>query len=290
MSGMAILDSPLASVAEYVAFFSQQRIPVLRRSLRQLEGLRDRQETLNGRQLADVVLGDPLMALRLLLLLATQQRKFLSHDITTIDHAIIMMGVVPFFNAFASLETLEQHLAGHPAALLGALRLVARSRQAATFARDWAILRHDMEVEEITSAALLHNATEIMCWIFAPALASRVADVQAARPTLRSPVVQRAVFGATARDIQAHLIRAWKMPQLLITLLDDSDIHNPRAQTVHLATRFARHLSQQGWHNPAIGDDLAAIARLLRLDPEPLLLRLNAPASEQQRLLQLIPC
>ncbi len=280
---MPILDAPLTSVDEYVAFFSQQQIPVLKQSLRELDALKNDIDTINGRQLADVALGDPLMALRLLLILAKQQRKSLPHDITTIDHAIIMMGVTPFFDAFANLDTLEDRLADQPAALLGALKLVARSRRAAAFARDWAILRHDMEVEEITAAALLRNATEIMCWIFAPSLALEVTRMQTARPTVRSATVQRLVFGTTARDIQAQLIREWRMPALLITLLDETDVNNPRAQTVYLATRLARHLSK-GWNDPALNDDFIAIEKLTRLNREQLLHRLSAPPDAIKKL------
>ena len=50
----------------------------------------------------------------------------------------------------------------------------------------WATLRHDMEVEEITEAALLHDLAEILLWCFAPRFALQIRDLQNNDATLRS--------------------------------------------------------------------------------------------------------
>jgi HD-like signal output (HDOD) protein len=279
---MRFLDTPLDSVEAYVAFLSGQNVPVLRATMRELDALRATQDSVSGKRLASVVLADPLMTMKLLTHLQTHRARTQNHDITTIDRAIMMMGLTPFFDTFASMPTVEDTLAGHPRALLGALRMIAQSRRAAHFARDWAIVRHDLDVDEVTVATLLLEAVEIMCWIFAPTLTERVLEMQRAEPGLRSAPAQRAVFGVTAQEIQSALVRAWKLPELLITLMDESHASSPRVRNVVLAADFARHLAH-GWGDSALPDDVANIERLLHLGREPLLMRLGVPAEAMSR-------
>lgn len=156
---MTQLLHPLDSTEAYVAHFSKQSLPVLRRTLRDLEALRSEEASVSGRRIAAVILSDPLMAMRVLTFLERRRGANQNHDITTIDRAVMMMGISPFFRAFENLPTVEDLLANRPKALIGLLRVIARSRRAATYARDWAIVRHDLDVEEITLAALLREAT-----------------------------------------------------------------------------------------------------------------------------------
>lgn len=281
---MPLISRPLESVDAYVAFFSGQTLPVLRHTARALEALRQEQDKVSGKQLTAVVLSDPLLTLKLLSHLETHRRKSQNHDITTIDRAIMMMGVTPFFRTFADLPTVEDSLAGHPKAILGVVQVIARTRRAAHIARDWAIVRHDLDVEEITVAALLREATEIVCWIFAPTLTAQVYELQRANRGLRSAATQQQVFGASAGDIQLALVRAWHLPELLVSLLDDRESSNPRVCNITLAANLARH-SAKGWDNPALPDDLAAAEALLHIGRAQLLHRLGVPQENQARFL-----
>ncbi|MFN4063818.1 MAG: HDOD domain-containing protein [Parazoarcus communis] len=281
---MALIHKPLPSVESYVDFFSHQALPVLRHTVRAFESLHENLDQVSGKQIASIVLGDPLMTMKLLSYLETHRRSSQNHDITTIDRAIIMMGIQPFFDNFRELTTVEDVLAHHPRALIGVLKVIGRARKAAHYAREWAVIRHDLDVDEITVAALLREATDIVCWIFAPELTQRVYAMQQANRSLRSADAQREVFGATAREIQLALIRAWKLPDLLVQLLDNSQTDNPRIRTITLAADFARHVAH-GWDDAALPDDVREIASLLHLRTENLLRRLNAPESEWPRFL-----
>jgi HD-like signal output (HDOD) protein len=281
---MSQLVSPLPTVDDYVAHFSHQPLPVLRRTVRELDALRADMDRVGGRQIAAVVLSDPLMTMRLLTHLETHRRQSQNHDITTIERAVMMLGVDPFFRLFDQLPTVEDALKASPQALLKVLRVIARARRAADLAREFAIARHDLDVQEITVAAALHEATEIVCWIFAPTLTERVYALQLADRTLRSGDAQRQVFGVTAAEIQLELIRAWRLPALLVQLLDPSLKDDPRVRTVMLATRTARHLAR-GWDDAGLPDDLADLEALLRVPRESLLARLGAPEEARARLL-----
>lgn len=281
---MAILEAPLESVEAYVSFLSRQDIPVLRRTVRELESLHTEGDGINARRITATVLADPLMTMKLLAYLQANRRESQNHDITTIDRAIMMMGITPFFEAFSDMPTLEERLASHPRALLGALQVIGRARKAAHLARDWAIVRHDLDVEEITVAALLREATEIICWTFAPTLTLRIQNMQARDHALRSEVAQRTIFGVTAREIQLGLVRAWKLPELLVSLLDEANADNPRVRNVRLASNFARHVAR-GWDNAALPDDVAEIGKLLPITREQLLKRVGIPSEHLPRFL-----
>ena len=282
---MGFIDTPLPSVTAYVEFMSTQDVPVLRRTVKELAALRDRQDGLGAKAVAAVVLADPLMTMKLLTTLQANRPAKQNHDITTIDRAIMMMGLAPFFDRFANMPTVEDTLVAHPKALVGVLKVIARARRASHYARDWAILRHDVDVDEITVAALLQEAVEILCWIAAPNLTQQVYDMQRGDRWLRSPDAQRAVFGVTAQEILFALVRTWQLPELLTNLMDETLADHPRVRNVVLAANFARHLSN-GWDNDALPDDIAEIESLVRLNRETLLSRLGVP---QEELFRFVP-
>lgn len=271
-----MIAAPLNSIDSYIAYFSQTDLPVLRRTVRALAELRQREDEVSGRRIATVVLQDPLMTLRVLVYIEAHRRSAQNHDITTIERAIMMLGVSPFFEKFSDLPTVEDQLASHPRSLLGVLHVITRARQAATYAQDWARLRHDMDVDEVTVAALLHDAAEILCWCFAPDLMQQVSSRMQETPGLRSAKAQASVLGSPMHDMQLALVKAWRLPELLVTLMDDRNAHNPRVQNVVLATNLARHASK-GWQDAALPDDYRDISALLHISYDQVLKRLDVP-------------
>jgi len=129
-------------------------------------------------------------------------------------------------------------------------------------------------MEEVRIAALLHDLAEILVWCSAPALGLDILARQKAQPSLRSAEAQRQVLGLTFQDIQFELCRVWHLPELLLRLIDDDHLGNPRVQNVALAVRLARH-SAHGWENPALPDDYKDIGHLLNITPEAVRQRLG---------------
>jgi len=273
---MAALTHALSSVESYVAFFSRQPIPVLRRTVDTFARLAQDIDTVTHQDISSAVQADPLMTMHLLSHIETHRDNTQNHDIVTVGNAVIMMGIMPFFKAFSDMPTVEDALTSRPQALLGLLKTVGRASKAARYARGWAIIRRDLDVNEITIAALLFEAAEMMCWINAPELTQRVVDMQRADPELRSAAAQREVFGITARELQLGLIRTWRLPKLLVHLLDASQTNNPRVRTITLAVDLARHAAR-GWNNEALPDDVSQIHALLHIPPEVLLRNIGAP-------------
>lgn len=263
-------------------YFSTASLPVLRHSANELALLHETADTANAQTLASVILHDPLLALRVLIYIESHRTRRQLVDITTIDRALMMIGMTPFFRDFEHLPLIEEQLAKHPQALLGLLKAINRARHAARWAGDWASLRRDMDADEIFLAALLHDLPELLMWLFAPTLALAVSAAQAARPDEHAAAVQADIYGVSLYQLKLALAKAWHLPELLVLLMDQQHADNPRVQTVKLAVNLARHTaSAAGWQHPDIETDLAAIGDLLHINRETLIRSLNvSPATE----------
>ena len=280
-----MLDHPLPEIDDWVVLFSNNALPVLRITKRRLDELRADIDHVDARELARIILHDPVMTASVIALTQAKRGRSLHHDITTIATAIMMMGVEPFFNHFNDLPTIEGILKGVDShALLGVLQIIRRAQRASDYANEWAIWRNDINMEEVRMAALLHDVAEILVWCFAPKLGLDIQAWQQAQPTMRSADAQINTLGMTYQDIQLALCRVWHLPELLQILIADDNTSNVRAKNVSLAVRLARH-SAHGWDDPALPEDYADIGRLLNITPEAVRQRLGLdpmPAREAE--------
>ena len=276
-----MLDHPLPSLDSWVLYFSEQELPVLRHTVRRLAEARERLETVSGREIAAIILQDPMMTLRVLAYIQPLHGSHLRNDITTIDQAVVMLGIEPFFNKFSDLPVVEDYLKGDPQALLGLINEVRIAQRAAHFAYDWAFWRHDKNIEEVVVATLLHELAEGLLWCCAPRLALQIQARQKADPALRSAVVQEEVLGIQLCHLQQALCQAWHLPKLMHGLTDEDNDDLPRVRNVLLAVRLARH-SAHDWDNPALPDDFQDIANLLHLHVDTVKMRVGAPMEEGQ--------
>lgn len=262
--GMAFIVSPPRDVAGWVTVLTRTDIPILRTTAAALEELRPNEDAVDAHMLAETLADDPLMTLKLLRHVSARRSSRSLSDPETVTEAILMLGIPPFFNAFQSMSIIDDRLEGHGDALAGAQSVLTRSERAARFALAFAVHRMDHDAAVIHEAALLHDFAEVLLWVNAPDLALEIARRQATDPTLRSTAVQRAVLNVELGELQQALMRAWRLPELLISISDDRTSQSPKVRNVQLAIRVARH-SSRGWENPAIPDDLAEIGDLLNL-------------------------
>ncbi len=276
-----MIEQPLEA---WVAFFRDANLPVLRHTVQEMERMRPNAENVNGRQLSSTILRDPMMTLRVLAYLETNRGARQMTDITTIERAIMMIGIVPFFRDFSELPQIEAQLRPHPQALLGILKVVNRARRAAQWARDWAIVRHDLDVDEITLAALLHDFAELLMWCFAPDLALKVRDAQIANRNQRSAEIQGQLYGVPLFQLKMALAETWRLPKLLTQLMDNENAENHRVRNVKLAVDLARH-SANSWTDAALPDDFKGIRDLLRINQQSLVRRLGVDEATSTALL-----
>lgn len=254
-------------VGFWVRQLGRHEPPVLARTMLELSRLSVDEEKATPQRISDIVLHDPLMTLKVLQYIQLNRHASQRTEITTISHALMMLGLGPFFRHFRTQATLESRLSAYPPALAGALTVASRARHAALYARDWAAERHDMEVEEVMIAALLHDVAELLLWCAAPTHAMRIKDALQADHTLRSAQAQREVLGVPLVDVQLQAAREWRLPEVLHRMMDDHHVIKPREANVIHAVAVARH-SARGWNDAALGDDYEAVGKLLGLSPD----------------------
>jgi len=263
----AALNQPLRDLDAWAAHFRQAEIPVLASTAEALEALRANEDAVDANGIGEMVSGDPLMSLKVLAYASTHRPARVITDAETVTAALVMMGISPFFRAFGPQPSVEGHLADLPEALAGLEDVLTRAHRGANFALAFAVHRMDHDAAVIHQAALLHDFAEMLLWCHAPALALRIRNAQRADSTLRSRTIQQQVLNIELPDLQQALMRAWRLPELLIRITDDKHAEQPAVRNVVLAVRLARHTAQ-GWDNAALPDDIADIAALLNLSSE----------------------
>ena len=261
---MGAQANPAAEFQRLVEDFAARSIPVLARTVAALARIRADEDAAHPRDIAHVVLRDPMLTLLLVRHLQTHRSRRNLGDITTVEHAIMMIGMRQFFSAFEVMPTVEDTLKDQPGALTGLLQVIGRARAAAVYARTLAALRADLSGDEVVVAALLHDMAEILLWCFDPERASAIARRLAAAPGLRSIEAQQELLGFKLLDLQLALIKRWGLPELFLSLMDDAHAEKPRVQNVALSVALSRH-AWNGWSNAALPSDIEGIARLLAL-------------------------
>jgi HD-like signal output (HDOD) protein len=260
-----LLTRPLPNLAAWAAHFHGAEIPVLAETAETLEALRANEDNVDAHGIAEMIAGDPLMTLKLLAWAAKNRPQRMITDTETVTAALVMMGIGPFFRGFGPQPVAEHQLDEQPLALAGLREVLLRAHRGASFALGFAVHRMHPDAGVIHEAALLHDFAEMLLWCHAPELALQIRDAQRADPTLRSAAVQRQVLGIELADLQQALMKAWRLPELLVRIIDDRHAEDSSVRNVLLAVRLARHTAA-GWDNAALPDDVRDIAALLNIN------------------------
>lgn len=262
-----MLTQPLPHLEAWVAHYRDAEIPVFEETIAALERLREREDEVSAGDLAPVVQSDPLMTLKVLAFAGRCRSRRVLTDSETVVSALVLMGVAPFFREFGAMVAVEDVLAGRPDALAGLCEDVDRAYRAAAFALEIAVMRVDTDAEVLQEAAMLHDFAEMLLWCHAPELACEVRARQLQHPTARRATVQRAVLNVDLGSVQRVLMEAWRLPDLLAMSRDRTKGYTTGVRNVLVAVELARH-SSQGWDNPAVEADIAAMAGLLKVSYE----------------------
>lgn len=244
---------------EWVMHLTMHELPVLRSTLHELNGLRDK-PNISGAQIAAVVLPDPMMTLKLMRIVNANKAGAFAQRIATAEHALMMLGLEPTFNRLNAVAALEDTLP--PEAQTGLLRVATRAYHAAMQARDWAVQRLDTAVEEVYIAALLQEVGEMALWVAAP---DKMSVLEKLRNKKVNVQAEQEIFGFAIDKLSAALVEQWNMPPLVTTVTqpEQCDVH-VRPRCVMLAKRLAMD-AEWGWYNPALTEDFDAIAEARRL-------------------------
>ncbi|SDY47629.1 HDOD domain-containing protein [Nitrosomonas halophila] len=270
-----IMPADPENLTEWARFLSNAEIPVLRKTMRSLTALRAQAATPGVRDVAVIIKQDPLMMTELLRYLQQQKHQRQEHEVMQVEQALMMLGVENALDHIATKPLVETVLHAHPSALVQLLHRVHRAHVASNYALEWAIHLQDIHFEEIRTAALLHDITELLLWCFSPARMLAL-DTNLQDPAAHRRTAQEQVFGFALNDLQSRLVAEWSLPALLITLMDDASSAQPRVRNVRLAVDLARHAAH-GWDNEKLHGDLTAISELLRTSVDEVKIMVGAP-------------
>lgn len=260
-----MLQQNQRELSEWVGFLTTAEIPVLKQTARNLAILEQDEQHLSARSIAHAVKYDPLMTVKLLRYLQQHKHRNQEHDVVEVEQIVMMLGLETTLNKVSAKPLVEEILGrNNMSALVYLLKTAHRANIASSYAFDWAVRLHDLHFEEIRIAALLHDIAEILMWCFAPNEMLQIRNLQKQDKTMRSAIAQESIFGFTLSQLQLELAVTWKLPQLLITLMDDNCSNLQRVRNVSLAINLARH-SANGWDDAALPDDYEEIAKLLHL-------------------------
>lgn len=273
----------IKGLEQWVAFLGHAEIPVLGKTARDLAVLREDSEKLSARSVARIISLDPMMTVKLLRYLQQYKHRSQTTEVVQIEHALLMMGVDAFFNKLPPQPLMDELLGGKMEALSCLLRIVNRSNRASAYALDWAVRLRDLHFEEIRVAALLHDLAEMLMWCFAPADMLKIRSLQQHDKNLRSHVAQEEVLGFPLVALQSALAHEWKLPNLLLTLMDDECADQQRVRNVILAVNFAHHFAN-GWDDAALPDDYKSIGELLKMQAEEVMFMIGV---EEEKLCDL---
>jgi HD-like signal output (HDOD) protein len=254
-------------LSDWVNFLTTAEIPVLKQTARNLALLQQNEQHLNARSFAQVVKNDPLMTVKLLRHMQQHKHRTQQHDVMEVEQIILMLGLESTLNKIPAKPLVEEVLGrGNMNALVYLLKTTHRANLASTYAFDWAVRLHDLHFAEIRLAALLHDIAEMLMWCFSPAEMLKIKQLQKQNKSLRSTVAQEKILGFSLYQLQLELAIKWKLPELLITLMDDNNSNLQRVRNVVLAVDLARHAAN-GWNDAALPDDYENIAKLLHMQP-----------------------
>lgn len=234
--------------------------PIFRNTKLAILGLRKRGDTLSAKELARIVLADPLATLRVIFQANNRSSRSLGGDIATVEHAIMMQGVSPFLNAAGSLPVLEDNLGANAKSVEASLyRLLRIAQHAAWQARDFTVLTADTRAEEVEVAALLYYVPDLLFWLQARDVARQLARM---RRGMAYHEAEQAVLGMPLARLRLDLMTAWKVPDVSRDLLDPELVERPRQSILDSCLGIA-HRSRHGWWQEALAEHYLGLARVV---------------------------
>lgn len=248
----------------WLSFLTKQKIPIFLKTKELILNLDFNDSKVDAIVLAKIVLHDPLLTLIILKYVHENPNKLRVQEITTIEHAIMMIGFGKFFQLVSDSNVVENYIEDHDI-YNGLKNVVQRSVVASKLAKRWASEKKDMITQEIQVAALIHDFPEMLLWMFAPEKALRIKHILEKNPNERSAAAQTEVLGFPLVELQYKIIEVLNMPPLFQELiLDKNKIEDlpKRIQIIAIAIRLARH-SQKNWDNPALPDDWDLIFKII---------------------------
>lgn len=255
----------------WVEHLTMESLPIMRRSRQVLTELARDIDNITPDQIAAQVYHDPFLVTNLLRRVVKMPRRGLSGEVTTVDHAVMMLGMTPFFSWARTLPLLEDTLRTHPPYLLKLMRIFARTYHAAYQAWDWAAQRKDINADEVFAGTLLQNRIVWAGWLRLPDEMQQIENLMQ-QQQLDFAKAFAIHNGFTLEEMHAALAHAWQLPELYA---DFSHGRNAvRALGIKLALEYGE-ITERGWWQPEVNALIEEVAGWLHQSVEHVTARAN---------------
>jgi HD-like signal output (HDOD) protein len=258
-------------LAYWLEKLTTDNFPILRRSREQLLIMERDINRVTDDDIAKQVYRDPFLMTNLLRRVAKMPRRGLAGEVTTINRAVMMVGMQPFFLWAKNLPVLEDTLRGKTPVLQRLLAVLSCSYHAAHQAWQWALLRKDMNAEEVFVATLLQNRIAWAGWLLIPG-EMLVIEQHMRRERFDFAKAFSRHTDYLYEDIQTALAKKWTLPELYCDFLHG---HNAiRGQGAVLALKLSDAV-QRGWWQPQVTEIIQQIADWLHQPLDELTIKIH---------------
>lgn len=248
------------ALAAWVHKLDQSFLPALQANTAQLRQLAANEKVDIG-QMADIIESDPGLTLRLMRYINNLRHKHLRSEISTVRHALMMLGLDHVQQIPQELPDLEEQSEEVQQRLRHHFN---RSFHAAWQARAWALLARDSVADELYVAAMLHNLGEILMDLHQPQEMDRVHEMMREKK-MKAEEAEYVVFGFSLDQLTLELAKHWQLPTILIDALQSENAQSNRVLNVMLAARLAEQV-ESGWYNLATTEIIEQLADSMMAD------------------------
>lgn len=149
---------------------------------------------------------DPGLTLRFLI----EAGKSKSTHVTSLSHAMLMLGMPRVLSYTKDLPVLEESVTGDVLTLV--MNTYHRHFFLARLARHWAEQRSETELEEIFTAALVRNSVEWLLCLLDPALAQQSVQLSRQHSISITEALEKS-FHCNQQELSHALAKQWNLPE-----------------------------------------------------------------------------
>lgn len=242
------------NLADWGDFFKPQAIPILQASKMILLSMEEGGiENVSPKDLVRVVVGDPFLAVKLLLASEEHRSLKLERESETPLGTIMQMGLIRVLELASESGIVDSMQRG-------TIECAYQSVTASYLARRWAFSMADTSLDEVALAALLSDIGELLLWSFAEEVPLRAIVLTKLNPGLDLRIAQQKAGGVAFHELSIALAETWGFPPFIVSLIRGDD--SLRSHIVRLAAKTAKHLFENH-ENPAVIDDMDELKQLL---------------------------
>ena len=268
------------TLEQWLEHLKPGEIPIFGHTHARLRELSPRRDEITAKDVASVVLSDPLATLQIIHSLNKRVLQRYGTEVLTVEHALMMLGLGVYLDSARRFTTLEDSPVGKDRYRLNACYTVARKAQHAAWqARDFAILHTDVRAEEVEVAALLNYAPEMLLWLRSPDTARTLRRL---RRRLPIQAAEQKSLGVPGKALRLQLLESWSVPPTTLDLLDDKNAQKARQIILASCLNIAER-SERGWWDDNLLIDYIALAGVENTPMETIIANVHSNAARVAR-------